>query len=1220
MQQQELDRITAGLRAVGYQVHDGTDQYEIETTSALFLAARSWPREIVMEQHADALLELLARAQQEGKSAAASRLIIPRGFGESAFAARISTDGRFVAVRGSSGIAIYESESGKEIFATPEGAGGGDLFELIPGSTRFVVASYAQLMLIDFRSGWPFKVIDTLPWNLTNNHAIAVDPTNGNQIAVYDGWADGEFSVSIVDHSGSGSRRVLEAFRPILSRTGAIAKAALTYSDDGRRLALATLTRIIVWDVSTGKRVADVAPPTNLNDMNNPDLAFWRDGQRLTALVGTGRVIAVELDMADVEHPRFTVVEASGLFRDSDGAVVVVTPETAVDPRWAPSFPRAISSSGSAVLAGRWPLAITRQGRQVVLWRSDRPGASILGPHLSYEILDAFYNPGSGHVTMIDRDGMRSLDVTSGRVSRTRQFSALRTRLNAFARIRRSPDDQFIAIREQNKITVVDLAEWKVVSSSSISQDNNFASGGVTWDFHDGSLRIVQRALFKSDFSVSERDLWTGRVTNQWRRSFSEESGHSIFFPWDSNHSEYIAISDASRQVYLVSASDGRIVRTFTPVVKVDDIHPLRRSKADPDRFKKSGYLLSPTFQNDGKTLIISASDPRARGMLRKYLYDIGTGELRAQISYPEYLALSNSGKDDVILTSNGSVFRFDVKTRSTIQIYQPHRHGSNPWVFDDRERDRVISVDQDGTINISRRSTGRLLATVLFSSDEQPFVLTPQGFFSGSALAAERIGLRLPSLKVISARRLTAALARPDLVEAMLRDDSLGEVASAEKKIGLGQITSTDVVPTVSAKASGLDSRGRLIVTATITPQQAFGVGRIIWRRNDALVASDEVLARGSDELRFVKAITLDPGPNKIEIVATEATGRVASEAFILEVSGPHLADSLGRLFVISIGIDNYEDHRLRLSFAEDDAVAVTQALSSRSRGIFETVIVRLIIGRETSVNRRAIDEAFRDVAGQLRSSDTVVVFAAGHGKTVEGKFHFLPGDFIFSTDQSILRQGISQNQWEEWFTMLGPARNVLGIFDTCESGTLTGARLNANSITSALETLGSTTGRAMLTAATSKAAALEGVNEHGLLTAALLEAIEKGDNSGKGILDLWGLTVFLNKRVPEMARETFGMIQVPQMNLVGRNFLLARSGPVETESARVIRSREPTHVVVKPTDLRSSSEPDAPQIRNLKPGLTVRLVSEAGGVGLVAKHGEDLGYVGSSALAPLN
>lgn len=76
---------------------------------------------------------------------------------------------------------------------------------------------------------------------------------------------------------------------------------------------------------------------------------------------------------------------------------------------------------------------------------------------------------------------------------------------------------------------------------------------------------------------------------------------------------------------------------------------------------------------------------------------------------------------------------------------------------------------------------------------------------------------------------------------------------------------------------------------------------------------------------------------------------------------------------------------------------------------------------------------------------TDGFVLCLAGHGKTIDGRYYFVPQNFVIdgefsesSIDAAVRTKAIAQEQWQQWFASI-PARKSVILFDTCDSGTLT-------------------------------------------------------------------------------------------------------------------------------------------------------------------------------------
>ncbi len=233
---------------------------------------------------------------------------------------------------------------------------------------------------------------------------------------------------------------------------------------------------------------------------------------------------------------------------------------------------------------------------------------------------------------------------------------------------------------------------------------------------------------------------------------------------------------------------------------------------------------------------------------------------------------------------------------------------------------------------------------------------------------------------------------------------------------------------------------------------------------------------------------------------------------------------------------------------------------------------------------------------------------FLAGHGKTIDGRYYFLPQDFRYDGEESIITRGVGQDRWQQWFARIRARKSIL-LYDTCESGSLTGDRVAERGLerVAALDRLTRAMGRTVLTASTDDAPALEGYRGHGVFTYALLDALGRADANGDGFIDVTELAGYIDRQVPELSFQAFRKHQVPQMKIVGSNFPLTHQQTVlSAEAATPIIAGKPTHVVIAPTGVRETASAAAPVVVQLAPGQQVLFVESANGWALIARRQE--------------
>ena len=202
--------------------------------------------------------------------------------------------------------------------------------------------------------------------------------------------------------------------------------------------------------------------------------------------------------------------------------------------------------------------------------------------------------------------------------------------------------------------------------------------------------------------------------------------------------------------------------------------------------------------------------------------------------------------------------------------------------------------------------------------------------------------------------------------------------------------------------------------------------------------------------------------------------------------------------LHVLAAGVNDYFDSRLALSYAVPDARALGAALTKAGRGLYEAVNVTYLLDEDVSAEGMAA--AFDRLGETVRPHDVFVFFLAGHGKTHDGRYYFLPRDFRYRGEDALKDTAISQGQLQGWMAQVPAQKSVL-LFDTCESGSLTEEAVTRGlEAQAAIERLARAVGRTTVTASTDTAPALEGYRGHGLFTYTLLEAFAMADHDADG------------------------------------------------------------------------------------------------------------------------
>jgi WD40 repeat protein len=582
----------------------------------------------------------------------------------------------------------------------------------------------------------------------------------------------------------------------------------------------------------------------------------------------------------------------------------------------------------------------------------------------------------------------------------------------------------------------------------------------------------------------------------------------------------------------------------------------------------------------------------------------------------------SPDGKLVIMGNFDGVLRLWDLARGTVVRTFRGHTGPISEVQFISSGR-RIVSSANDG-FKVWDTNTGELLVTYIISTSNDWLAITPEGFFDSSDNGSKVLSI-VRGLEVFSIDQFYNRLHRPDLLQQKLAGDPLGKVRIAAAQLDLTKAVASGSAPSVritSPRSSSTIDDGSATVEADFTDQGG-GLGKVEWRVNGTTFGIDSVTSdvSGGKSISLRRTFALIPGDNRVEVVAYNAQGLVSSDPAVIMLNfPPQQASGPPQLHVVSVGVNDYWDSKLRLSFAVSDANSIGNGLKQAGQKLYEKVeLTTMLDANVTSTN---LDKLFEEISRRIRPQDVFVFFMSGHGKTVDGRFYFIPQDFRYSGEDSIVTNGIGQDQLQRWFAKISAQKSVL-LFDTCESGALIGERIATRGMEdkTAIDLMTRAMGRTVLTATTDDKPAAEGYRGHGVFTYTLLAALQDGDSNGDGLIDVLELANFVDRQVPLLTYDAWKMRQVPQMKIVGSNFPLVSKTtllPAANDDAVSVPIMA-THVVIEKSTVRLTPDGLSRSVAELPAGAQVRVVETSNGWVLIAREGRRLGYIQVKSLATL-
>ena len=244
--------------------------------------------------------------------------------------------------------------------------------------------------------------------------------------------------------------------------------------------------------------------------------------------------------------------------------------------------------------------------------------------------------------------------------------------------------------------------------------------------------------------------------------------------------------------------------------------------------------------------------------------------------------------------------------------------------------------------------------------------------------------------------------------------------------------------------------------------------------------------------------------------------------------------------LHLLVVGINQYRDKALRLKYAVQDGQAIVDIIRQTGAPLFSKV--RVIALFDDQVTLKGLEQGFQRVKETIVPQDVFVLYLAGHGVTLDGRYYFLPQDFRYYNEDAVRKDAINQDHLQNWLADI-PARKSLVLIDTCESGSFSNSMVAMRGMAekTAIAKLTRATGRATIVAATDVQPAAEGYQGHGVFTYVLLQGLHLADaqyGNRDGYTGLFELAAYVNDQVPTITMNAFNFEQIPQVHMVGTDF----------------------------------------------------------------------------------
>lgn len=707
-----------------------------------------------------------------------------------------------------------------------------------------------------------------------------------------------------------------------------------------------------------------------------------------------------------------------------------------------------------------------------------------------------------------------------------------------------SPDGNFLARgKVGRKVRLLELrtgrvakefiGHEKVVITTNFSPDGKrLLSGGAdgeiyVWDIITGKSVMKLSGHRDPVFDVRYNSKGDKIISSGWDgtiRIWDARTGDQIK-KINLGQKASISVQFAINDLYIISANlDGKVC-----VYEFDTGEEVVSLTGHSD--KVQSLMLS----KDGNKVLTSSWDGLSK------IWDIRSGfqEVRFGLHKDKvHVAAYNQHGDKVASGSgDGTIYIWNAATGDSIYKLEGHKSEVNSMLFSKDDK-YLISGSVDGEIKIWDMANRTEILSHYSVGESDWLVTTPQGLFDATQNAKNYIFF-VQGMESFSIDQFFEEFYQPDLIQHLFAgiDMNIKDRSIRDRMIEFPPPEIELVSPKPGTQMK-LGKNDMMIRFSDI----GGGLDEIKVMHNGKRIETDSKgLGRSPKKGNVTnKLVTIEivPGPNTIAISAF-SKGRVESRPILLNYN-IESKEKKGKCYALVVGLNKYQNSKLNLNYAKDDADIFVKTLKEETKGLFTATEVLEVYNEEA--NKKNILSKLDEIALNASPHDVFIFYYAGHGSMIDQDFYFITNEITRLYDEELLKkEALSAYEVQEVFTHIKALKQVV-VLDACHSGG--SAQLLATrggSEEKAIAQLSRSTGVHVFASAGSEQFATEFKQlGHGVFTYLLVEAMKGGadgaPNDGK--VTIFELKSYLDSKVPELSEELKGTAQYPYTFSIGNDF----------------------------------------------------------------------------------
>lgn len=482
----------------------------------------------------------------------------------------------------------------------------------------------------------------------------------------------------------------------------------------------------------------------------------------------------------------------------------------------------------------------------------------------------------------------------------------------------------------------------------------------------------------------------------------------------------------------------------------------------------------------------------------------------------------------------------------------------------------KILSGDYNGVTHLIDIVESKGLASFIGFSDGEWITITPEGYYNSSLNGAKHLNIR-QGLAVYGIDQFYDVFYRPDIVKAKLAGEDISPLITVTIDEAIKRpppsVTFTSApVPSsfttakvcYQAKSTGggigevrLFQNGKLVKSdgfyresvartdSSVPVQLASLNGRSLQNDMRRIAATSSIQAGfiqtkpKGDSFKECVDIEAAPGENELAVYAFNGTNTVQSMPATATFTSSRPATE-PHLYILSIGIDRFNDKNANLKYAAKDARDMAASIPQKAQGIFKPANIHTMQIADTQATKTEIKKQIDDIAQKIKPWDSFILFIASHGVMLGNQYYVVTSQYNGNLNDTT--KLISSNEIVEMSKSI-KSLSQLYIFDTCHAGgvdTIVSGLYDAR-----MSVMAKKMGLHIYASAGSLQTAIDGYQGNGLFTYNLLSGIRSGkdaDSNKDGKVSVVELGQYAKQKTTDVSTK-IGHPQTPNIISFGKD-----------------------------------------------------------------------------------